>query len=411
MVQHCNFLFDFKPGTYLYVSMPYLLVMDEFCTKQYLLEGKFKFKSLRIMHTFYEPQMKLGKPIYFSPNFFHRLFIDPQTKEVVLNFTLTNQNLFNLPIRKQVLFQIEKTHPMIYFHDDESVVYLTNQGVERMFSFKTQVATRRRKASCKLVETANICYNEKTFVRRFILDPLNFNPQQASQMESDTILKFRGDILKRNLQLNVYKTNNTEEDQKSISRFFKDKNISQFTHFIINNYRQQLSFSYLSWKMMEALAHKKINVRDLQPKFLHELSYSVLPDLQNIYHVLGRQFEVLDEYVQFVNNENIEEEMQYDIELSDVLFMPDLGGKTPLHYSLDSNNTRVTDRLVRALSLTDFDHHSRFIIKIYPDLIQSVPQTMSVSLDSRLKIPPWVQDYTRGRIDADNECGFVMTAD
>jgi len=120
---------------------------------------------------------------------------------------------------------------------------------------------------------------------------------------------------------------------------------------------------------------------------------------------------VLDEYVQFVNNENIEEEMQYDIELSDVLFLPDLGGKTPLHYSLDSNNTRVTDRLVRALSLTDFDHHSRFIIKIYPDLIQSVPQTMSVYLDSRLKIPPWIQDYTRGRIDADNECGFVMTAD
>jgi hypothetical protein len=77
VVQHCQFFHDFKPGTYLYVSNPYLLVMDEFCTKQYLLEGKFKFKSLRIMHTFYEPQMKIGKPIYFSPDFFHRLFIDP----------------------------------------------------------------------------------------------------------------------------------------------------------------------------------------------------------------------------------------------------------------------------------------------------------------------------------------------
>lgn len=75
--QQCSFLYDFKPGTYLYVSYPYMLVMDDMCTKQYLLEGKYKFKTMRVMHTFYEPQMKLGKPLYFSPNFFHRLFIDP----------------------------------------------------------------------------------------------------------------------------------------------------------------------------------------------------------------------------------------------------------------------------------------------------------------------------------------------
>ncbi len=36
---------------------------------------------------------------------------------------------------------------------------------------------------------------------------------------------------------------------------------------------------------------------------------------------------------------------------------------------------------------------------------------MSVYLDSRLKTPPWIEEYTRGRIDADNECGFVMTSD
>lgn len=65
---------------------------------------------------------------------------------------------------------------MIYFHDNDHLVYLTIQGVEKMFNFKTTVATKRRKATCKLIETANIYYNEKTFVRRFILDPLSLNP-------------------------------------------------------------------------------------------------------------------------------------------------------------------------------------------------------------------------------------------
>ena len=48
--------------------------------------------------------MKCGRPLYFSPNFHHRIFIDPSTKEIVLNFTLTNANIQSLPIRKQLLF-------------------------------------------------------------------------------------------------------------------------------------------------------------------------------------------------------------------------------------------------------------------------------------------------------------------
>jgi ankyrin repeat protein len=62
------------------------------------------------------------------------------------------------------------------------------------------------------------------------------------------------------------------------------------------------------------------------------------------------------------------------VTLTDILFLPDLNGKTPLHYSIKTNNTRVTDRLVKALAYTDFDHHNRFIIDIYAKLIELVPQ-------------------------------------
>lgn len=78
------------------------------------------------------------------------------------------------------MFQIEKTHPMIYFHDNDKIIYLTVHGVEKLILIEKVLGTRRRKASCKLVEISNLYYNEKSFVRRFILDPLSFNNQQAS---------------------------------------------------------------------------------------------------------------------------------------------------------------------------------------------------------------------------------------
>lgn len=48
--------------------------------------------------------------------------------------------------------------------------------------------------------------------------------------------------------------------------------------------------------------------------------------------------------------------------MSDITFIPNLKGITPLHMSVAKNNTRFTDKLVLALAGTDFDHHIRFII-------------------------------------------------
>ena len=66
---------------------------------------------------------------------------------------------------------------MIYFHDDSSIIYVTNQGVEKRFLIEKQIANARRKGFCRLKEISNIYYNEKSFVRRFVLDPLSFNMQ------------------------------------------------------------------------------------------------------------------------------------------------------------------------------------------------------------------------------------------
>mmetsp|Transcript_21603 Transcript_21603/g.15843 ORF Transcript_21603/g.15843 Transcript_21603/m.15843 type:complete len:95 (+) Transcript_21603:878-1162(+) len=76
--------------------------------------------------------MKVGSPLYFAPNFIHRLYIDPNSKKIMINHSLTNRNIIAADLKKVVMYQKKKTHPMIYFHDDESIVYLTHNGIEKV---------------------------------------------------------------------------------------------------------------------------------------------------------------------------------------------------------------------------------------------------------------------------------------
>lgn len=61
------------------------------------------------------------------------------------------------------------------------------------------------------------------------------------------------------------------------------------------------------------------------------------------------------------------------ITFSDIAFIPDLNGLTPLHISIEKNNTRFTDKIVNCLATTDFDHHIRFIQNKFHKLIEQVP--------------------------------------
>lgn len=155
--------------------------------------------------------MKVGKPIYFSPNFLHRLYIDPNTKELILNYTLTNQTILNLNITSQLMFQKEKTHPMVYFHDNQKLIYLTAIGIEKVFEIVKVPGKRRKNETCSLKEISNCFYSDLTLIRRFIMDNLSFNNQYSSQLSKTTLLKFRADILKRDLLLNVYTIANTDK--------------------------------------------------------------------------------------------------------------------------------------------------------------------------------------------------------
>lgn len=62
--------------------------------------------------------------------------------------------------------------------------------------------------------------------------------------------------------------------------------------------------------------------------------------------------------------------------MTDVPFLPNLQGLTPLHISVAKNNTRFTDKIMHLLADTEFDHHSRFIIGELYKMVEQVPQAL-----------------------------------
>lgn len=157
--------------------------MDDECTKFFVLETRdkdSKFKHIKFDNTFYEPQMKVGKPTYFSPNFHYRLYIDQERKAIVLGSTLMNMECLALSgeLRKQLMYQKAKSHPMIYFHDNDKIVYLTTLGVEKVFEIVKKQKKKRTIFSLK--EVANCYYNKRDLVQRVLFDGFNFKRELAS---------------------------------------------------------------------------------------------------------------------------------------------------------------------------------------------------------------------------------------
>lgn len=103
---------------------------------------------------------------------------------------------------------------MIYFHDNEKIVYLTIQGVEKVFEIvKVQ---KKRKILYSLKEIANAFYPRKELVKRMLYDNYNFKKELVSQIKHQRMLQMRASIIKRGLLLNEYLVDKTEEKKTEI---------------------------------------------------------------------------------------------------------------------------------------------------------------------------------------------------
>lgn len=82
------------------------------------------------------------------------------------------------------------------------------------------------------------------------------------------MLRLRYDITRRNLLLNEYLTTRVEDKKIGMKREYIDKNVGDFNNLIVGNYRRNLSFSYLAWKIIEEIAEGNCSLNDLKKDFV-----------------------------------------------------------------------------------------------------------------------------------------------
>jgi hypothetical protein len=223
------------------------------------------------------------------------------------------------------------------------------------------------------------------------------------------------DIFKRYLWLNIYKKGTSDSKRLSHTRNFVilDKNINRNDLFVINDFRKEMSFSFMSWSMIEKIKSKDINIQELAKSFVKELSVTLLPNHQSILHHLIHYEQMCAFFNEMGDKQSAAQTFGKQLEEyipTEIPYLPDINGTTPLHTSIKMNNSRVTDKLVTFLSTTDFDHHSRVIMRKIPKLVEQVPMAMNNYLDKRLKITPWISNYTRGKVENVDDCDFNMAA-
>lgn len=91
--------------------------------------------------------------------------------------------------------------------------------------------------------------------------------------------------------------NKTEEEHTDLKKEYPDKNLGAFNSFIIGNYRREMTFSYLSWKIIEEISNRQCSMMDFKSEFIYELCHTILPNQETMLHELTNNFE---EFLNFV---------------------------------------------------------------------------------------------------------------
>jgi len=122
-----------------------------------------------------------------------------------------------------------------------------------------------------------------------------------------------------------------------------------------------MSYNYFTWRVLEDISKKNIRITDLSNEFIEELCFTILPDHRTVIHFMQNNYQGLMDFLNFIR-EDPDELIEKTTNISDIPFIPDINGNTPIHESLEKNNTSITDQLLLNLKDATFDHHCRYII-------------------------------------------------
>jgi hypothetical protein len=103
--------------------------------------------------------------------------------------------------------------------------------------------------------------------------------------------------------LNEYTYANSHLEERKFKSEYFDKNIGNLSYSIVENYRRELNFSWVSWQLLDQIRQKKFSIKTLKKEFIIELAFSIFPNQENIFHYLIENFEELQNFLAVINEE------------------------------------------------------------------------------------------------------------
>ena len=81
--------------------------------------------------------------------------------------------------------------------------------------------------------------------------------------------------------------------------------------YIVNNYRSEKAFNYLSWKTIIDISNKVYSLEELTPEYVEHLAYTIMPNHKTILHYFYDNYDALNLFFNILNDENNQSEFVY----------------------------------------------------------------------------------------------------
>jgi hypothetical protein len=167
-----------------------------------------------------------------------------------------------------------------------------------------------------------------------------------------------------------------------------------------------MSFSFLSWNLIEQLHHGKIGVQHLDEEIIEMMYYNILPHGNTVLHIIHDNGDLMEELLQAAHQDK-EDRSKITIHIP---FLPNMEGQSPIHKCVESQEYRYINVILEYLAGYDIDHHSRAIVDCLSVMVEHELPNFIPYLESRIKQTEIAKKITKGMLLDTNAHGICATS-
>ena len=181
------------------------------------------------------------------------------------------------------------------------------------------------------------------------------------------------------------------------------------SHTKTGNYFSDLSFSFITWRLIECIANGEVEVKDLDQSTLDSLCLAILPGGKTLFHYVYDKSDIIEA----VFRRSLVDEGNVRSFRFSIPYLADIFGDCPI--MLCRNNEAIPLKSINAfmkyLSGQGIDHHSRILYTSLGFICQQQVANFVDYIESRAQETSLTRIFTREELNTDNKTPGIITSD